>query len=63
VEISKIAKSKSKRIETQKHVEYMICWFIKTVQYFIQTDDNIVPDANTPLPVMPTNQPIWSSGG
>jgi cobalt-zinc-cadmium resistance protein CzcA len=44
------AKAKSKEIETQKaQLEYDLLVYQKQLQYFIQTDDNIVPDANTPL--------------
>ncbi|GAB3721462.1 CusA/CzcA family heavy metal efflux RND transporter [Flavobacterium koreense] len=44
------AKAKSKEIETQKaQLEYDLLIYQKQLQYFIQTDENIVPDANTPL--------------
>ena len=44
------AKAKSKEIETQKaQLEYDLLVYQKQLQYFIQTDDNIMPDANTPL--------------
>lgn len=44
------AKAKSKEIETQKaQLEYDLVVYQKQLQYFVQTDENIVPDANTPL--------------
>ncbi|ESU19077.1 MULTISPECIES: CusA/CzcA family heavy metal efflux RND transporter [Flavobacterium] len=44
------AKAKVKEIETQKlQLEYDLAVYQKQLQYFIQTDENIVPDAATPL--------------
>ncbi|WP_395655701.1 CusA/CzcA family heavy metal efflux RND transporter [Flavobacterium sp.] len=44
------AKAKSKEIETQKaQLEYDLVVYQKQLQYFIQTDENIVPDINTPM--------------
>lgn len=44
------AKAKSKEIETQKaQLEYDLVVYQKQLQYFVQTDENIVPDASTPL--------------
>ncbi|MES2811384.1 MAG: CusA/CzcA family heavy metal efflux RND transporter [Bacteroidota bacterium] len=44
------AKAKVKEIETQKlQLEYDLAVYQKQLQYFIQTDENIIPDAVTPL--------------
>lgn len=44
------AKAKVKEIETQKaQLEYDLVVYQKQLQYFIQTDENIIPDATTPL--------------
>ena len=44
------AKAKSKEIETQKaQLEFDLAIYQKQLQYFIQTEDNIVPDTNTPI--------------
>ncbi|TDE29341.1 CusA/CzcA family heavy metal efflux RND transporter [Flavobacterium ranwuense] len=44
------AKAKVKEIETQKaQLEYDLMVYQKQLQYFIQTDNNIVPDTTTPL--------------
>ena len=44
------AKAKVKEVETQKaQLEYDLVVYQKQLQYFIQTDENIVPDASTPL--------------
>ena len=44
------AKAKTKEIETQKaQLEYDLVVYQKQLQYFIQTDENIIPDAGTPL--------------
>ncbi len=44
------AKAKVKEIETQKaQLEYDLAIYQKQLQFFIQTDENIVPDANTSL--------------
>ena len=44
------AKAKTKEIETQKtQLEYDLIIYQRQLQYFIQTEQNIVPDANTPL--------------
>ncbi len=44
------AKAKSKEIETQKaQLEYDLVIYQKQLQYFVQTDENIVPDINTPM--------------
>lgn len=44
------AKAKAKEIETQKEqLEYDLVVYQKQLQYFVQTDENIVPDTNTPL--------------
>lgn len=44
------AKAKSKEIETQKEqLEYDLVIYQKQLQFFIQTDENIQPEANTPL--------------
>lgn len=44
------AKAKVKEIETQKaQLEYDLAMYQKQLQFFIQTDENIVPDSNTAL--------------
>ncbi|MES2545497.1 MAG: CusA/CzcA family heavy metal efflux RND transporter [Bacteroidota bacterium] len=44
------AKAKSKEIETQKaQFEYDLVVYQKQLQYFVQTDENLMPDANTSL--------------
>ncbi|MBS7232123.1 TolC family protein [Flavobacterium psychroterrae] len=44
------AKAKVKEIETQKaQLEYDLAIYQKQLQFFIQTDENIVPDENTSL--------------
>lgn len=44
------AKAKVKEIETQKaQLEYDLAIYQKQLQFFIQTDENIVPDSNTDL--------------
>src|SRR5690606_19402832 len=44
------AKAKAKEIETQKEqLEYDLVIYQKQLQYFIQTNENIIPDATTPL--------------
>ncbi|WP_431241187.1 TolC family protein [Flavobacterium sp. P21] len=44
------AKAKVKEIETQKvQLEYDLAIYQKQLQFFIQTDENIVPDPNTSL--------------
>ncbi|WP_345159128.1 TolC family protein [Flavobacterium ginsengisoli] len=44
------AKAKVKEIETQKaQLEYDLAIYQKQLQFFIQTDENIVPDKNTAL--------------
>lgn len=44
------AKAKVKEVETQKaQLEYDLVVYQKQLQYFIQTDENIVPDDSTPL--------------
>ncbi|MFB9080816.1 TolC family protein [Flavobacterium procerum] len=44
------AKAKVKEIETQKvQLEYDLAIYQKQLQFFIQTDENIVPDQNTVL--------------
>lgn len=44
------AKAKVKEIETQKaQLEYDLVVYQKQLQYFIQTDENVVPDVATPL--------------
>ncbi|MCR4029916.1 MULTISPECIES: TolC family protein [Flavobacterium] len=44
------AKAKVKEIETQKaQLEYDLAIYQKQLQFFIQTDENIIPDANTSL--------------
>lgn len=44
------AKAKVKEIETQKaQLEYDLAIYQKQLQFFIQTDENIVPDQNTAL--------------
>lgn len=44
------AKAKSKEIETQQaQLEYDLAIYQKQFQFFIQTDENIVPDSSTPL--------------
>lgn len=44
------AKAKSKEIETQKvQLEYDMAIYQKQLQYFIQTEENIVPDTATPM--------------
>ncbi|KAF2326398.1 TolC family protein [Flavobacterium ginsenosidimutans] len=44
------AKAKVKEIETQKEqLEYDLAIYQKQLQFFIQTDENIVPDQNTAL--------------
>lgn len=44
------AKAKVKEIETQKaQLEYDLAIYQKQLQFFIQTDQNIVPDSNTAL--------------
>ncbi|MBF4505424.1 TolC family protein [Flavobacterium sp. JLP] len=44
------AKAKVKEIETQKaQLEYDLAMYQKQLQFFVQTDENIVPDENTAL--------------
>lgn len=44
------AKAKVKEIETQKaQLEYDLAIYQKQLQFFIQTDENVVPDQNTAL--------------
>ncbi|MFH7015416.1 TolC family protein [Flavobacterium sp. FlaQc-47] len=44
------AKAKVKEIETQKaQLEYDLAIYQKQLQFFIQTDENIIPDENTSL--------------
>ena len=44
------AKAKVKEIETQKaQLEYDLAIYQKQLQFFIQTDENVIPDANTSL--------------
>ena len=44
------AKAKSKEIETQKaQLEFDLSIYQKQLQYFIQTEDNIIPDVTTPI--------------
>lgn len=44
------AKAKVKEIETQKaQLEYDLVVYQKQLQYFVQTEENIVPDTNTAL--------------
>jgi cobalt-zinc-cadmium resistance protein CzcA len=44
------AKAKSKEIETQKvQLEYDLAIYQKQLQFFIQTEENIVPDNATPM--------------
>jgi cobalt-zinc-cadmium resistance protein CzcA len=44
------AKAKSKEIETQKkQLEYDLAIYQKQLQFFIQTEENIVPDSATPM--------------
>ncbi|MCV2485311.1 TolC family protein [Flavobacterium sp. SH_e] len=44
------AKAKVKEIETQKaQLEYDLAIYQKQLQFFIQTDENIIPDQNTAL--------------
>lgn len=44
------AKAKSKEIETQKaQLEFDLAIYQKQLQFFIQTEDNIVPDTSTPI--------------
>ena len=44
------AKAKSKEIETQKaQLDFDLAIYQKQLQYFIQTEDNIVPDTSTAL--------------
>ncbi|MDQ6531365.1 TolC family protein [Flavobacterium sp. LHD-85] len=44
------AKAKVKEIETQKaQLEYDLAIYQKQLQFFIQTDENIIPDSNTAL--------------
>ncbi|WP_119790195.1 TolC family protein [Flavobacterium anhuiense] len=44
------AKAKVKEIETQKaQLEYDLAIYQKQLQFFIQTDENIIPDLNTAL--------------
>ncbi|KUJ59544.1 heat-shock protein Hsp70 [Flavobacteriaceae bacterium CRH] len=44
------AKAKVKEIETQKaQLEYDLAIYQKQLQFFVQTDQDIVPDANVPL--------------
>ncbi len=44
------AKAKVKEIETQKaQIEFDLAIYQKQLQYFVQTDDLIVPDTSTPL--------------
>jgi cobalt-zinc-cadmium resistance protein CzcA len=44
------AKAKSKEIETQKvQIEYDLAIYQKQLQYFIQTEENIVPETATPM--------------
>ena len=43
------AKAKVKEIETQKvQLEYDLAIYQKQLQFFVQTEENIVPDSNTP---------------
>ena len=44
------AKAKVKEIETQKaQLEYDLAIYQKQLQFFLQTEENIVPDSNTPV--------------
>ncbi|MDD2821926.1 MAG: CusA/CzcA family heavy metal efflux RND transporter [Flavobacterium sp.] len=44
------AKAKVKEIETQKaQLEYDLAIYQKQLQFFVQTEENIVPDSNTPV--------------
>ncbi|WP_281632266.1 TolC family protein [Flavobacterium luteolum] len=44
------AKAKVKEIETQKaQLEYDLTIYQKQLQFFIQTDENVIPDSNTAL--------------
>ncbi|KQX15384.1 TolC family protein [Flavobacterium sp. Root420] len=44
------AKAKVKEIETQKaQLEYDLVIYQKQLQFFVQTDENIIPDEKTPL--------------
>ncbi|QLC65052.1 TolC family protein [Flavobacterium sp. LPB0248] len=44
------AKAKVKEIETQKaQLEYDLAIYQKQLQFFIQTDENVIPDSNTVL--------------
>ncbi|MFV8360972.1 CusA/CzcA family heavy metal efflux RND transporter [Flavobacterium sp. LS1P3] len=44
------AKVKVKEIETQKaQLEYDLAIYQKQLQFFVQTEENIVPDSNTPV--------------
>jgi cobalt-zinc-cadmium resistance protein CzcA len=44
------AKAKSKEIETQKiQLEYDLAIYQKQLQFFIQTEENIVPESTTPM--------------
>ncbi|WPO77730.1 TolC family protein [Flavobacterium sp. KACC 22761] len=44
------AKAKVKEIETQKaQLEYDLAIYQKQLQFFIQTDENVIPDSNTAL--------------
>ncbi|MBC7845367.1 MAG: CusA/CzcA family heavy metal efflux RND transporter [Flavobacterium sp.] len=44
------AKAKSKEIETQKaQLEYDLAIYQKQLQFFVQTEENIVPDSTTPM--------------
>ncbi|KAF2507085.1 TolC family protein [Flavobacterium zhairuonense] len=44
------AKAKVKEIETQKaQLEYDLAIYQKQLQFFIQTDENVIPDSNTSL--------------
>ncbi|WP_029269799.1 TolC family protein [Flavobacterium sp. KJJ] len=51
------AKAKVKEIETQKaQLEYDLAMYQKQLQFFVQTDENIVPDENTALQYSIVNQ-------
>nr|WP_315132750.1 CusA/CzcA family heavy metal efflux RND transporter [uncultured Flavobacterium sp.] len=52
------AKAKSKEIETQQaQLEFDLAIYQKQLQFFIQTEDNIVPDSATPMQFsMKTNE-------
>ncbi|MCF6132801.1 CusA/CzcA family heavy metal efflux RND transporter [Flavobacterium wongokense] len=44
------AKAKSKEIETQKaQLEFDLAIYQKQLQFFLQTEDNVVPDTTTPM--------------